>query len=284
MKVLVTGSTGQLGNELKDLVPEFPEFEFIFLDRSQLSLEDLSGLDKVFEKYQPSFFINAAAYTAVDKAEEEPRLAMQINGKAVGEIAVACRKFNCRLLHISTDYVFDGENDHPFDVDHPKSPLNIYGRTKLEGEILATDQNPDVIIIRTSWVYSSYGKNFVRTMIRLMQEKESINVVNDQKGSPTYAADLARTICEILRSGKWIPGIYQYSNEGVISWYDFAVEIKTLIHSYCLVNPIGSESYQTPARRPRYSAMNLEKIKESYSIQIPGWKERLAACLRKMSA
>ena len=188
------------------------------------------------------------------------------------------------MVHISTDYVFNGISDHPFLVDDLKGPLNIYGKTKLAGEELAVKENPEVMIIRTSWVYSSYGKNFVKTMIRLMQEKESINVVNDQLGSPTYAADLAKTILDILQSGKWIPGIFQYSNEGVISWYDFAVEIKALTHSYCLVNPVGSESFPTPAKRPNYSAMNIEKIKQTYTVPSRYWKESLAACIKKLSA
>ena len=284
MKVLVTGSNGQLGSEIKDFVSSYPEFEFVFLDRHDLSLEDLSNLEKLFDEHQPSFFINCAAYTAVDKAEEEQEMAMSINAKAVGQIASQCKKHNCRLVHISTDYVFNGNSDHPFQVDDLKGPLNVYGKTKLAGEELAQKEDPDIIIIRTSWVYSSYGKNFVKTMVRLMQEKESINVVNDQVGSPTYAADLAKAILEILKSGKWIPGIYHYSNEGIISWYDFAVEIKALIHSYCLVNPVGSELYPTPAQRPRYSALNTEKIRETYSLPIRNWKESLADCFRKISA
>jgi dTDP-4-dehydrorhamnose reductase len=284
MKVLVTGSNGQLGSEIRDLVSFYPEFEFIFLDRKTLTLEDLSNLEQIFDQYQPSFFINCAAYTAVDRAETEQETAYLINAEAVGQIAAQCKKHNCRLVHISTDYVFNGKSDHPFSVDDQKGPINIYGKTKLAGEELAQKEDPDVMIIRTSWVYSSYGKNFVKTMVRLMQEKESINVVNDQFGSPTYAADLATALLEILKSGKWEPGIYHYSNEGVITWYEFAVEIKALSHSYCLVNPVGTESYPTPAQRPRYSAMNSEKIKQTYSLPIHNWKESLAACFRKMSA
>jgi dTDP-4-dehydrorhamnose reductase len=284
MKVLVTGSNGQLGNEIRDLVSAYPEFEFVFLDRNELALDDLSNLEKIFDKYHPSFFINCAAYTAVDKAEEDQKTAMLINAEAVGRIAAYCKKCNCRLVHISTDYVFNGISDHPFLVDDLKGPLNIYGKTKLAGEELAVKENPEVMIIRTSWVYSSYGKNFVKTMIRLMQEKESINVVNDQLGSPTYAADLAHAILDILRSGKWIPGIYHYSNEGIISWYDFAVEIKALTHSYCLVNPVGSESFPTPAQRPLYSAMNTEKIKQTYTVPSRNWKESLADCIKKLSS
>lgn len=284
MKVLVTGSNGQLGSELKDLVSVYPGFEFVFPDRNDLDLIDLSQVDRIFDQHQPSFFINCAAYTAVDKAEEDQERAMLINAQAVGRIAANCKKHECRLIHISTDYVFNGISDQPFQVDDLKGPLNIYGKTKLAGEELAQKENEEVIIIRTSWVYSSYGKNFVKTMMRLMQEKESINVVNDQLGSPTYAADLAQAIMEILRSGKWIPGIYHFSNEGIISWYDFAVEIKALIHSYCLVNPVGSDSYPTPAQRPRYSALNIDKIRQTYSISPRNWKESLGECVRKLSA
>jgi dTDP-4-dehydrorhamnose reductase len=284
MKVLVTGSNGQLGSELKDLVSAYPDFEFVFLDRDDLDLSEHTQIDRVFDLHQPSFFINCAAYTAVDKAEEDQENAMVINAEAVGRIAANCKKHECRLIHISTDYVFNGISEQPFQVDDLKGPLNIYGKTKLAGEELAQKENEEVIIIRTSWVYSSYGKNFVKTMVRLMQEKESINVVNDQLGSPTYAADLAQAILEILRSGKWIPGIYHFSNEGIISWYDFAVEIKALIHSYCLVNPVGSDSYPTPAQRPRYSALNSDKIRQTYSISPRNWKESLAACFKKLSA
>lgn len=284
MKVLVTGSNGQLGSELKDLVSVYPGFEFVFLDRNDLDLIDLSQVDRIFDQHQPSFFINCAAYTAVDKAEEDQERALLINAQAVERIAANCKKHECRLIHISTDYVFNGISDQPFQVDDLKGPLNIYGKTKLAGEELAQKENEEVIIIRTSWVYSSYGKNFVKTMMRLMQEKESINVVNDQLGSPTYAADLAQAIMEILRSGKWIPGIYHFSNEGIISWYDFAVEIKALIHSYCLVNPVGSDSYPTPAQRPRYSALNIDKIRQTYSISPRNWKESLGECVRKLSA
>lgn len=282
MKVLVSGSNGQLGNEIKELAPAYSPYEFVFLSRNELDLNDLSSLEMVFSLHNPAYFINCAAYTAVDKAEEEVETAFSINAGAVGLIAAQCIKTNCRLVHISTDYVFNGNSDHPFLVDDPKGPLNNYGRSKLEGEMLAVNENPEVMIIRTSWVYSTYGKNFVKTMIRLMREKQSIQVVNDQLGSPTYAADLANVIIDIIKSGKWFPGIYHYCNDGIISWYDFAVEIKNIIHSSCQVLPVGSDSFPTPAKRPKYSALNTEKIKQTYSVPTRYWKDSLRQCIEKL--
>ena len=282
MKVLVSGSNGQLGNEIKELAPAYSQTEFVFLHRNELDLNDLSALEQVFHAHKPAYFINCAAYTAVDKAEEEVETAFAINAKAVGLIATQCKKSNCRLIHISTDYVFNGISDLPFQVEDPKGPLNNYGKSKLQGEVLAVQENPETMIIRTSWVYSTYGKNFVKTMIRLMQEKQSIQVVNDQLGSPTYAADLANAIMQIVHSGKWFPGIYHYSNEGIISWYDFAVEIKKLIHASCQLLPVGSDSFPTPAKRPKYSALNTEKIKQTYSVPGRYWKDSLRQCIEKL--
>jgi dTDP-4-dehydrorhamnose reductase len=281
MKVIVTGSNGQLGNELRDLAASVIDLEFLFFDRSTLDLEDLSTLENIFLKFNPAFLVNCAAYTAVDKAEEDVDTAFAINAAAVGTIAALCNKFHCKMIHISTDYVFNGNNDHPFFPDDIKGPLNVYGHSKLKGEELALQENPGVIIIRTSWVYSTHGKNFVKTMIRLMQEKESINVVNDQVGSPTYAADLAQAILVILKSPEWYPGIYHYSNEGIISWYDFAIEIRDQIHSSCQVNPVDSSAYPTPAKRPFYSALNTSKIKQTYPVPTREWKESLRECIIK---
>lgn len=282
-KVLVTGSNGQLGSELRDLAPGLPGFEFIFLDRAALPLDDLSSLEELFKLHQPSYFINCAAYTAVDKAEEERELAYRINANAPALIARCCKLYNCHLIHISTDYVFNGRSDHPFRIDDPKGPLNVYGESKLKGEQLVVDENAEAIIIRTSWVYSSYGKNFVKTMMRLMSEKETIGVVDDQLGSPTYAYDLAAAIIEIIRSGKWMGGIYHFSNEGIISWFDFAVAIKQLKGFSCDVRPIASEAFPTPAKRPAYSAMDLAKIREVYNIEIRPWKKSLQDCIDKLS-
>ena len=283
IKIIVTGSNGQLGNELKELASQYPEIDFVFFNRNELSIADKAALQTVFELHQPNYFINCAAYTAVDKAEEEKELATQINGTAVGEIAKLCEQNNCRLIHISTDYVFDGLAREPLNESDKVSPVNAYGESKLLGEQLALQNNPGAIIIRTSWVYSSYGKNFVRTMVRLMKEKESIGVVNDQMGSPTYAADLAQAILQIITSGKWVPGIYNYSNEGVISWFDFAVEIKKLINASCTVNPITTAQFPTPAKRPAYSVLDKTKIQATFNIQLKDWKESLQECIHKLS-
>ena len=226
------------------------------------------------------YCINAAAYTAVDLAETETELAQLINATAVGYLADACRKNNCRLIHVSTDYVFDGTNEIGYDVDDATSPINVYGATKLEGEKLALSLNTETIVIRTSWVYSFHGKNFVKTMMKLMQERESLNVVADQIGKPTYAADLAAAIFQIIFSDKeFIAGMYHFANQGVISWYDFAVAIKEIGGYNCTINPIVSSEYPTPAKRPSYSILNTNKIEHTFNIQIPYWKDSLQKCM-----
>lgn len=282
IKILVSGSNGQLGSELKELASRFPSADFIFLGRNQLSISDSDALQTIFQQHQPNYFINCAAYTAVDKAEEEKEAALEVNGRAVGAIAELCRQNNCRFIHISTDYVFNGKGQAPLKETDKVDPVNAYGESKLAGEQLALKHNPDVIVIRTSWVYSYYGKNFVKTMMRLMKEKESIGVVSDQIGSPTYAADLAEAILEIIRSGKWMPGIYNYSNEGTISWFDFAREIKTLIKSSCVVNPLTTSQFPTPAKRPAYSVLDKTKIQTTYHIKLKDWKDSLKVCIEKI--
>ncbi|MGN6165122.1 MAG: dTDP-4-dehydrorhamnose reductase [Flavisolibacter sp.] len=282
IKIIVTGSNGQLGSELRDLTIHYPEVDFVFLNRNELSIADRAALETVFEFHRPNYFINCAAYTAVDKAEEEKELAFEINGTAVGSIAALCSQNNCRLIHISTDYVFNGLANKPLKESDEVNPVNAYGESKLSGEQLALKNNPDSIIIRTSWVYSSYGKNFVKTMMRLMNEKESIGVVSDQIGSPTYAADLAEAILKIIGSGKWVPGIYNYSNEGVISWFDFAVEIKKLINASCTVNPITTAQFPTSAKRPAYSVLDKTKIRSTFNIELKDWKESLKVCVDKL--
>jgi dTDP-4-dehydrorhamnose reductase len=232
-----------------------------------------------FSVYHPAYLINCAAYTAVDRAEQEKDLAFQVNGEAVGVLAAICKENHTKFIHISTDYVFDGTATEPYKEDSPTNPQSVYGSSKLEGEKQAFEFNPDSIIIRTSWVYSEYGKNFVKTMVNLMKEKEEISVVNDQVGSPTYAADLAEIILQIVSSGKWIPGIYHFSNEGIISWFDFAVVIKELIGSHCKINPIPTYQYPTPAKRPAYSVLDTSKIRETFAVLLKNWKESVKACI-----
>jgi dTDP-4-dehydrorhamnose reductase len=281
-KILVTGSNGQLGNELKELASSYPQFQFLFFDREQLSINDKAAIERTFKEHQPAYLINCAAYTAVDKAELEKELANTINGIAVGILASACKQYETKFIHISTDYVFNGKASTPLKETDAVDPANAYGASKLLGEQRAFQNNSETIIIRTSWVYSSYGKNFVKTMVRLMSEKESIGVVNDQYGSPTYAADLAEAIMQIISSRKWQGGIYNFSNEGIISWFDFANEIKRLINSICVIHPLATEQFPTPAKRPKYSVLDKTKIKETFPVQLKNWKESLQNCIDKL--
>jgi dTDP-4-dehydrorhamnose reductase len=252
----------------------------LFLSREDLPIHHFELVRKYFEVIKPDYCINCAAYTAVDKAETEKELAFQINAEAVGVLAAVCSKYETRFIHISTDYVFDGTATVPYLEDFPTNPLNVYGASKLEGERQALQYNPDSLIIRTSWVYSSYGRNFVKTMLKLQQEQAEIKVINDQIGSPTYAADLAEAILKILPQYK--PGIYHYSNDGVVSWYDFALAIKKIIQSNCIIYPINTAQYPTPAKRPHYSVLNKEKIIKTFKLKIPYWEESLQKCLLKL--
>ncbi|HJU45175.1 MAG TPA: dTDP-4-dehydrorhamnose reductase [Chitinophagaceae bacterium] len=278
--ILVTGAKGQLGSELRRLAPGYPAFHFIFTDKEELSIADPDAINNFFDEYKPAYCINCAAYTAVDKAESDKESAELLNATAVKYLAEACAKNGARFIHISTDYVFDGKATAPIKEDMVPDPVSVYGVTKLKGEELAIKHNPETILIRTAWVYSSFGHNFVKTMLRLMNERSELNVVNDQKGTPTYAADLAAAILHIIDSGKWIPGIYHYANEGEISWYDFAVAIKEIAGSACAVNPIPTSAYPTPATRPAYSVFDKEKIKATFGVAIPEWRESLERCVQ----
>ncbi len=285
--ILVTGSNGQLGSELQELETVFADFQFVFLSREDLPINHTVPVEQAFAKYQPQYLINCAAYTAVDKAESEKELAFEINGAAVGVLTAACKKNNCRFIHISTDYVFDGTASEPYPIDAPVNPQSVYGASKLEGEIQAFSNNEESIIIRTSWVYSSFGKNFVKTMMKLMAEREELNVVNDQIGQPTYAADLAQAIMTIIANcqlsvANWKPGIYHFSNTGIISWFDFAVAIKELTGSSCRINPIPTTQYPTPAKRPAYSVLDTSAIVTAFGIELKEWKESLRICIMEL--
>ncbi|MBL0738872.1 dTDP-4-dehydrorhamnose reductase [Flavobacterium sp. GN10] len=274
-KILVTGATGQLGSELSVLAPLYTQYEWVFADRTQITLDNLEILQSQLKVIHPDVIFNCGAYTAVDKAESEKDLAFKVNHLAVELIAKYAKENNAKLIHISTDYVFDGASSIALNEEAETNPINVYGESKLAGEIACLKENPESVIIRTSWVYSKFGNNFVKTMQRLMQERDEINVVNDQIGSPTYAADLAQAMIDIIEFPKWISGIYNYSNEGEISWYEFAESIKELGGHNCKVGGISSSSYPTPAKRPSYSLLNKEKIKAIYNLNIPDYKKSL---------
>ena len=279
--ILVTGANGQLGSEMQVITIAYPNYNFLFVTKDKLAIDDEEAVKQYFLDHKIDYCVNCAAYTAVDKAETEVEKALLINGTAVGNLAAICKLNNTQFIHISTDYVFDGTATSPYKEDNVVSPVNSYGATKLKGEELALHNNPASIIIRTSWVYSSFGNNFVKTMLRLMKEREQISVVSDQVGCPTYAADLAGAIMQIIttKNIEEQAGIYNYSNAGVINWHQFAVAIKELSDSKCLVNPIPSSQYPTPAKRPAYSVLDTSKIQKNFNIQIPEWKDSLQKCL-----
>ncbi len=278
-KILVTGATGQLGSELKVLAPSYSQFEWVFADRSLLDLSVIGSIANVLDDLQPQIILNCAAYTAVDKAESETDLADILNHQAVAVIAQWTATHDCRLVHISTDYVFDGNSSMPLTEEAATGPINVYGQTKLAGEQACLRENPNAIIIRTSWVYSSFGANFVKTMRKMMQERDSLNVVNDQIGSPTYAADLAQAMMTIITHSNWQAGIYHYSNEGEISWYEFAVAIQEIGGFDCALSGIPSSDYPTPAKRPHYSLLDKSKIATTFGVVVPGYRESLEKCM-----
>lgn len=284
--ILVTGANGQLGKELQVAAAAYPGFNFLFTGKEELSIENKEAVNDYFASNTIDFCINCAAYTAVDKAETESEMAFMINATAVGNLAAACKNANATFIHISTDYVFDGTGTVPYKETDTTNPVSIYGQSKLKGEALALANDPSAVIIRTSWVFSSFANNFVKTMLRLMKERDSINVVNDQLGCPTYAADLANAILQIIQhhaAADIKQQIFNYSNEGVISWYDFAVAIKELTNSKCVVTPIPGSQYPTPAQRPQYSVLDTAAIKNTFHLQIPYWKDSLQKCLALLS-
>lgn len=281
-KILITGGNGQVGSEFRDLQSFYPDYTFILLSRAQLDITDNEAVYSALQKFQPQYVVNCAAYTAVDKAEADREAAMLINSTAVGNLAGLCKLNQCKFIHISTDYVFDGNATKPLTENDAVRPVNYYGETKWRGEQLTAKCNPDALIIRSSWVYSHHGSNFVKTMIKLMHERNVISVVNDQIGSPTYAADLAGAILQVVRSEKWIPGSYHFSNTGTVSWYEFAVEIKRLINSSCVVSAITTDQYPTLAKRPAYSVLDTTKIQRTYGIQPEDWRRSLKKCIGKV--
>jgi len=284
--ILVTGANGQLGRELRDLSASFAGYHFLFTSKEELPIEDKAATELFFDRQPIDYCINCAAYTAVDKAEAEEAKAFLINRDGPGFLADACARHHTRLIHISTDYVYDESIRRPLKEDDAVSPLSVYGLSKLKGEQVVLQKNPSALVIRTSWVYGAYGNNFVKTMLRLFNEKESLNVINDQVGCPTYAADLAAIILKFIdgmEKGKQYEGIVNYCNQGITTWYDFAVAIKEFVSSPCIVRPIPTSQYPTPAKRPKYSVLDTSKIKEWLEPTIPFWKDSLHTCLTILS-
>ncbi len=280
-KVLVTGSKGQVGSEINELASLYP-YEFFFTDRDSLDITNKQKIRDFIEMHSINIIINCAAYTAVDKAESQEEIVDAINHKAVEFLAEISKEKNIKFIHLSTDYVFNGKNYRPYIESDATSPNSVYGETKLNGELVLQRVNPrNSIIIRTSWVYSSFGNNFVKTMLKLGEERDELGVIFDQVGTPTYARDLAKTILEIIpKINNKDVEIYNYSNEGVLSWYDFAKEIMRMAKKNCKINPIEAKDYPLPANRPHYSLLNKSKIKEKFNIEIPFYKDSLDACLK----
>ncbi|MBC8321190.1 MAG: dTDP-4-dehydrorhamnose reductase [Bacteroidetes bacterium] len=281
--ILITGSNGQLGSEIKDIAYQFPDYNFIFTDVDELDLTNSKEVDLFFSNCDISVCINCAAYTAVDKAEVDRSLAMLINYNAVENLVQICNKNDALLIHISTDYVFNGQNFKPYVENDPPAPDSYYGLTKIKGEEAVLENSNKAIIIRTSWLYSSYGNNFVKTMIRLGRERDELGVVVDQIGTPTYAADLAKAILLIVQKvgNDEIKEIYHYSNEGAISWYDFAKAIMYISNINCKVNAIESKDFHSKANRPYYSVLNKAKIKTDFQIEVPYWIDSLKVMIKK---
>ena len=279
MKVLVIGSDGQLGLEFQKISSSYDSLSWVFSNIKTLDLLISDSISSFLNNINPSIIINCAAYTSVDKAEAESKLAYIINYKAVDIISRWTRDNNKKLVHISTDYVFDGLSKLPLSENSITTPVNEYGRSKLKGEQVCLNNDPSSIIIRTSWLYSSFGKNFVKTMIELMKKNKSVKVVNDQIGSPTYAYDLAKVIIEIIMNSKNKSGLFHYSNEGETSWFEFARSIKELYNLECKIIGVSSEEFKTLAKRPKYSLLNKSKIKTTFNLEIPNYKQSLKNCI-----
>ena len=284
MNILITGCKGQLGTELQKIASSDTSHHWLFTDVDTLDICDKAAVEKCFETNRIEACINCAAYTAVDKAEDEPELATLINSFAPKVLANTCQRHNALLIHISTDYVFGGEANEPYKVDDPINPQSVYGSTKAEGERLIRESCCNYMIVRTAWLYSSVGKNFVKTMLMLGDTKEEINVVADQKGCPTWAHDLAVALVALLNKNgkKEVHETFHFTNEGQITWYDFAVAIMEIGGKTCKVNPITTDQYPTKAKRPAYSVLDLSKIKEYAGIEIPDWRESLEKCIEEL--
>ncbi|RYE01268.1 MAG: dTDP-4-dehydrorhamnose reductase, partial [Sphingobacteriales bacterium] len=280
----VTGAGGQLASELQLLAAQRPMDQFVFRKSTELNIIDAEAVWHALADEEPQYCINAAAYTAVDKAEADPETAFLVNAEGPRLLAAACAAKGTRFLHISTDYVFDGSGDRPYREDDPTAPLGVYGASKRKGEEQCLESDPTAIIVRTAWVYSSFGNNFVKTMLRLMKEREELSVVSDQQGCPTYAADLAAALLHIIDSGKWEPGIYHYCSEEPTTWYAFAEAIRDGAGLPTKLNPITTDQYPTPAERPAYSVLDTTKIRNSFGVPVRPWRPALEECLRALDS
>ena len=285
MKILVLGACGQLGRSLKDVAENYLQYNFVYTDIDSLDITDYILVNDFVSKQKPNVIINCVAYTAVDKAESQQEQALLLNANVVENLAKIAKANNIFLVHVSTDYVFDGKGYKPYNEDNFTAPASIYGKTKLLGEQAILNNPCHCAIVRTSWLYSEYGGNFVKTMLRLGKERQQLTIVDDQIGSPTYAPDLAEAIMQLVLQKELVKQmeIYHFSNEGVASWYDFAKTIMELGNCSCKVLPIPTEQYPTPAQRPFYSVLDKQKIKSRFSISIPYWKDSLKICMEKLS-
>lgn len=280
MKILITGAYGQLGNEMRVALQRYPALEAVFTDVDTLDICDRNAVDAFVRLHCPDVLVNCAAYTAVDKAEDDEARCRAINCDAVRNLGEAARAYGVKMVHISTDYVFDGLGHVPYTEDMPVAPNTVYGKTKLAGERALFEVCPDALVVRTAWLYSGFGNNFVKTMLRLGSERDHLGVVFDQIGTPTYAADLAEAILQIITAERFVPGIFHFTNEGVCSWYDFTAMIFRLAGIRCVVSPIESKDYAYRTPRPYYSVLNKSKIKTTYGVEIPYWVDGLERCLK----
>tara|TARA_B100001093_G_scaffold509558_1_gene573816 strand:- start:974 stop:1834 length:861 start_codon:yes stop_codon:yes gene_type:complete len=284
IKILVIGAKGQLGQSFQYWAPHFTHFKFFFKDLPEFNFLDQDQLDEFFDSTSIDIIINCAAYTAVDNAEYQHQKAHQLNVKAIDSLCELSKAFGFKLIHYSTDYVFNGLAETPYDEEHPLSPIGVYGNTKAEGELVIQASRIDAWIIRTSWLFSPYGKNFVKTILSLLQKKEEISVVADQTGSPTYALDLAASTLKALSQNPRINGVevYHFSNSGQTTWHGFAEMIKRFTQTSCRVNPVDTLSYSAKAKRPKYSVLSCEKIKNEFNLNPQSWESALKDCLKKI--
>jgi len=285
-KIIITGANGQLGRDLQEIVKSTKQYDCVFFDSTSLNITDEEAVAAAFKKHSPVYLINCAAYTAVDKAESDQEKAYEVNAKAVANMAAICLATNCQFVHISSDYVYHNGLDRPLLETDPTTPKGVYADSKLKGDIAAMEINSATIILRTSWVYSSFGNNFLKTMKRLGKERDQLGIVYDQIGAPTYARDIADTIFKIVEkienTGLSYGGVYNFAPQGITCWYDYAKTIFELENIDCNVKSILSKAYPTPAQRPTYSVLNCDKIKETFGIEIPYWKDSVKACLKAL--